>query len=583
MDQTRSPWMLGIGLVALTAGCAQVPLAKSERDALQVAPVYRVQQPAGTAAGQYAVGRIDLAEGRVDAAIQRFSNALRLDRGFVEAHNGLGVAYGQQGRFAEAADAFRAALVITPDAPHVLNNLGFAQLKAGQLDEAWVSLKRSLVLDSRNERTRENLELLASVRAATVAEAAAGAARAVSATADASPGPVAAPAQATVAAVKPAPAPATVGASDPAPARAELATTAPAPASESVPVPAPIFESKSVAAPIVASTPVAATAQAAMPVAEPAALAARSPAAVVATPMPASPASASPPLPPARETLPEPVARAVVKPVAAPTLASARPAYEIVVSRSHESALVQVAPNVYELRSGPSASTMATATAPAAPAVVTATPPAASATAAAAAAAAGVALAAPVQPLPAPVAAPTQPLPFRYLTVRSDAPNTVQASKRPVTTVSLAALDGIEVSNGVGIRNLAGRTARTLSRLGVTVARVSDYRLFGRQQTEIHYRNGHVGEAMAVRTTLPVGARLVQSSRLHPQVNVRLVVGKDLVQRQVAWLGTEGMTADAEDFPQALPSNVAQGKGVDLVPHAGKVARANLDNGWRYL
>ena len=90
MDQTRSPWILGLGAIALTAGCAQVPLAKVEPTAAgpQVAPVYRVQQPAGTAAGQHAVGRIDLAEGRVDAAIARFRNALQLDRGFVEAHNG---------------------------------------------------------------------------------------------------------------------------------------------------------------------------------------------------------------------------------------------------------------------------------------------------------------------------------------------------------------------------------------------------------------------------------------------------------------------------------------------------------------
>lgn len=166
---------------------------------------------------------------------------------------------------------------------------------------------------------------------------------------------------------------------------------------------------------------------------------------------------------------------------------------------------------------------------------------------------------------------------------QSDLPRSAPVSKRPATTVSLAALDGIEVSNGVGIRHLAGRTARTLSGLGVTVARVSDYRLFGRQQTEIHYRNGHVGEAMAVRTTLPVGARLVQSSRLHPQVNVRLVIGKDLVERQVAWLGSEAMTADAGDATESFASHVAQVKGLDLVPHAAKVARVNVDNGWRYL
>lgn len=517
MDQTRSPWILGLGAIALTAGCAQVPLAKMEPTSAgaKVAPVYRVQQPAGTAAGQYAVGRIDLAEGRVDAAITRFRNALQLDRGFVEAHNGLGVAYGQQGRFAEAAEAFRAALVLAPDAPHVLNNLGFAQLKAGQLDEAWVSLKRSLALDSRNERTRENIDLLASARTAVVAAAAASAAPAA-----------------------------------PAPVAASVAVAAQAPVIESAPVSAPIAESQPVAAPIVASLPAAAPAQVAAQLAAPAPLAARvqDTAFPAAEPLPAAAAVRTP-------SAPAPVVAAVVKPVPAPSVDPARPAYEIVVARSNESALVQVAPNVYELRSGPAS--------------VATTAAARAATVAA--------------PAPTVVAAPTLPLAVPMVTAQNDVPRRVQPAKRPATTLPLAALDGIEVSNGVGIRHLAGRTARTLSGLGVTVARVSDYRLFGRQRTEIHYRNGHVGEAMAVRRTLPVGARLVQSSRLHPQVNVRLVIGKDLVERQVAWLGSEGMTADAE--PEALSYAKAETvqRGIDLQALTARLSRADVNAGWRLL
>lgn len=480
MDQTRSPWILGLGAIALTAGCAQVPLAKMEPASAgaKVAPVYRVQQPAGTAAGQYAVGRIDLAEGRVDAAITRFRNALQLDRGFVEAHNGLGVAYGQQGRFADAADAFRAALALTPDAPHVLNNLGFAQLKAGQLDEAAVSLKRSLALDSRNERTRENIELLASARTAVVAAAAAGAAPA---------------------------APADVPSSE--------VVAAQAPVGESAPVSAPIVESQPVAAPILASLPAAAGARA------PSTLA--------------------------------PVAAAVVKPVPAPSVAP-RPAYEIVVSRAVQNALVQVAPNVYELRSA----TAAVAMGPAVRAATVAAPAAAT-------------------------AAPSLAVPM--VSVQSSIPRRVQPAKRPVTARTLAALDGIEVSNGVGIRHLAGRTARTLSGLGVTVARVSDYRLFGRQRTEIHYRSGHIGDAMAVRNTLPVGARLVKSSRLHPQVNVRLVIGKDLVERQIAWLGSDGMEVDS--VPETLSYAKAETvqRGVELQGFAARLASADVGAGWRLL
>lgn len=536
MEHRRYPWLLGA--IALSAGCAQVPLdrAGSSEAGAKVAPVYRVQQPAGTAAGQYAVGRIDLAEGRVDAAIKRFQQALQLDRGFVEAHNGLGVAYGQQGRFAEAAKAFEAALALEPNAPHVLNNLGFAQMKAGQLDEAWGSLKRSLALDARNERTRENLELLASVRTAALAQAAPAAATPV----------VAAPVAAAPAAAAPAPS---------------------APIAASKPVAAPISESRPVTAPIVASVPVA-------PV-------------VAAAPK----APAAPAVSPAPMAGPLPVA-AVIKPVTVPSAAPARPAYEVIVARSSDSSLVQVAPNVYELRAS-AASTPATAPAPEASKAMTEHVPAA--VAAAPQPAPPVAPLAVAQPVPvAPAAAAPAPLlpkpfvvpaalavPMTVAAPQEGFARPMPAAKRPATTISVAALDGIEVSNGVGIRHLAGRTARTLSRLGVTVARVSDYRLFDRQRTEIHYRHGHVAEAMAVRTTLPVGARLVKSERLHQDVNVRLVIGKDLVERQVAWLGNEGMTSDVDE--SMASGQILARQGLDLAPYAHKVARADLDDGWRYL
>jgi tetratricopeptide (TPR) repeat protein len=161
----RYPLLVGACSVALVTGCATttdpVSLDKSNT---KVQPVYRVQQPAGTAAGQYAVGRLDLAEGRVDAAIVRFRNALKLDPTFVEAHNGLGVALGMKGRYDEAAEAFTAALAHSPASAHVLNNLGYAQMKAGRLYDAWRSFGQSLDLDPKNASTRENVRLLADLR-----------------------------------------------------------------------------------------------------------------------------------------------------------------------------------------------------------------------------------------------------------------------------------------------------------------------------------------------------------------------------------------------------------------------------------
>jgi hypothetical protein len=156
MQRISHGWILGVGAIALTAGCAQTPNRQSIA-APAIEPLYRFSEPAGTASGQYAVGRIDLAEGRVDAAILRFRAALRLDAKFVDANNALGVAYGQQGRFAEAIEQFEAALKLDPNAAHVLNNLGFAQLKAGQVSKAKTALERALALHPENAGVRANL------------------------------------------------------------------------------------------------------------------------------------------------------------------------------------------------------------------------------------------------------------------------------------------------------------------------------------------------------------------------------------------------------------------------------------------
>ncbi len=169
--------LLGACAVSLVTGCATtVDRVALDAGNTLIEPVYRVQQPAGTAAGQYAVGRLDLAEGRIDAAIRRFRAALKLDPVFVEAHNGLGVAYGHQGRFAEATDAFRRALASGPASAHVLSNLGYAQMRVGDLHEAWESFVRAVELDPKNRRTLENVRALVSLqrrKAAAVAHAAA--------------------------------------------------------------------------------------------------------------------------------------------------------------------------------------------------------------------------------------------------------------------------------------------------------------------------------------------------------------------------------------------------------------------------
>lgn len=556
MDRVnRYPLLLGACAVALITGCAQTGMqADSGRAGVgpngalraKVEPVYRVKQPVGTAAGQYAIGRIDLSEGRHEAAIRRFKAALQIDPNFVEAHNGLGVAFGQAGRFAEAAEAFRAALASGPAQAHLVNNLGFAQLKSGQLDEAWMSLRRAYDLDPLNAKTRENLVLLAEARKLAAARAAAASQRS---------GPVPAAEAAEAIPV------------------AEAATIAEAPTiAPAIPL-APVAAVASAASAVPAAMMAPASSGAPAVAAEPA-----SPAASVAAVEPASPAAAL----------------IAVAQAGAARLLGDTPnprAYEVVVSRASDTELVQLTPGVYELRSNPLAI--------AAPAVAAPVPRPAAQVVGNAPKTSRVAIAAvrsyrvetrvatvPEMPSVRPVANPALP----------------EAKVLTPPAASLKSVAGLEISNGVGLRSLAGRTARQLERFGASVARVSDYRSYGKSRTEIHYLAGHVAGAKALQQRLPVEAKLVEVSKMHPGVNVRLVVGRDMVAGPVAWWSEDPAVAGSASLARgeqlapsmaqavsAVPDRadqalvIAAPRGVELKPFAAKVARVDVEDGWRYL
>lgn len=439
MDDRRIPVSLTVSAVALIAGCATAPgVVELNARNTKIEPLYRVEQPAGTAAGQYAVGRMHLAEGRVDAAMTRFRNALTLEPGYVEALNGLGVAYGQKGRYEEAVQAFRTALAAAPDSARLLNNLGFAQFKAGHLEEASLSLDRALELEPHDLRTRENVRQLAEARER---------------------------AALTMKPDEPVKAP-------------QVTAVVPAQADDAVPAPVQVRPVEAVAAAV---------------------------------------------------------------PVSEPRTEPARSAnFEVVLAKSNESMLVQVAPAVYEIRLIAAAQQVASgpAAAPVAPAV---------------------------EPKPVP------------------------------TRTSLAAIDRLEVSNGAGTNRLATRTARRLAEMGAAVARVTNYPGFGRQHTEIHYRDGHAESAKWLGARLPVDARLINVGGLRGDVDVRLVVGRDMVQSDVAawWNEALDVARSAEPEPGAgtvselvtriEPAAIVAPLAVDPQPDAGSIARVDAEDGWRHL
>ncbi|MBK8768719.1 MAG: tetratricopeptide repeat protein [Burkholderiaceae bacterium] len=264
------------------------------------------------------------------------------------------------------------------------------------------------------------------------------------------------------------------------------------------------------------------------------------------------------------------------------------------------SRLVHVSPGVYRLidsapvrLAAPAAPAMpAQAAAPAAPvksaqAAAPAAPVKPAQAAAPAASAASVApaqAAAPIEPPAAPPARQAQGVRPVGQPGASAGPGKAPAGAPAPDKVSKAApLGGFEVSNGVGQRNLAGRTARALERMGIHVTRVSDYRLFGRQRTEIHYREGYRQVAKAMGETLPVKARVTASKRLPQDINVRLVVGRDWSAAQVAMLGEPGAGQE--------PAQAAQPASASITPVPGGVGRASAPqqlvssaaSGWRYF
>lgn len=107
------------------------------------------------------------------------------------------------------------------------------------------------------------------------------------------------------------------------------------------------------------------------------------------------------------------------------------------------------------------------------------------------------------------------------------------------TLVSDPTLRGVrmEVSNGVGIRHLARRTAEKLAPTGVVTARLTNQPRFQQTRTELQYGVGQDRAANLLATKLPVAVRVVPSARLGTAIQMRLVLGHDIAGKaMVAWI-----------------------------------------------
>jgi tetratricopeptide (TPR) repeat protein len=85
--------------------------------------------------------------GDLDRAIEEFSNAIRFNAQFADAHNNLGWALARKQNFPGAIREFRQAVLLREDYAKAYYNLGLALWSFGQKQEAEETLRRANRLD----------------------------------------------------------------------------------------------------------------------------------------------------------------------------------------------------------------------------------------------------------------------------------------------------------------------------------------------------------------------------------------------------------------------------------------------------
>ena len=86
-------------------------------------------------------GLEDYNAGRLEEAVTKFKQAIRLKPGYAQAHNDLGGAAIALNRHGEAVEHLRHAIVLNPHFAEAYYNLGTAFYKMGRLADAIVELK----------------------------------------------------------------------------------------------------------------------------------------------------------------------------------------------------------------------------------------------------------------------------------------------------------------------------------------------------------------------------------------------------------------------------------------------------------
>ncbi len=94
----------------------------------------------------YNLGLAVAERGKMDEAERHFREALRINPKYAEAHNNLGIVLATSARGGEAIEHITQALAINPDYVDALHNLGLVLTQQGRLDDATARFRRVLAL-----------------------------------------------------------------------------------------------------------------------------------------------------------------------------------------------------------------------------------------------------------------------------------------------------------------------------------------------------------------------------------------------------------------------------------------------------
>lgn len=135
---------------------------------------------------------------------------------------------------------------------------------------------------------------------------------------------------------------------------------------------------------------------------------------------------------------------------------------------------------------------------------------------------------------PAPAAAP-QPVPAKTAAQAPEPPSAkVQDSKgvsKPYLTAAELVNTAIEIRNGSGAHNIAHKARTMLVMEGFNVARIGNHIDFGAETTVIYYRPAAEKVARNLSAEFFSHCRLEQTARLPEDIAVKVLLGKDLLQR----------------------------------------------------